>query len=266
MDQSLAVVKRTVTQFRQADESWFGQLLDIGAEIFQAVKHQSLGLTNKIVKKVGNIRLPQVLQPEFAGIGKVETTVGDVVKSAKDTMMKAVGREVGGSVTVHRAEESSRNISRPNDGIIRDGSHMDESGRLKPNVKYKTGEYEYIYKTDELGRLNEFNADNLKLTVREERLPHKSNTPGKQPGDHAGHLAGNRFGGSPELDNLVSQSSKVNLSNYKKLENQWAKAISKGKEVSVKVKVHYDRSELRPSSFEVKYKIDGAVKKRVFRN
>ncbi|MBM7646789.1 putative ribonuclease toxin of YeeF-YezG toxin-antitoxin module, partial [Scopulibacillus daqui] len=233
---------------------------------YQAVKNQSLSLTNKIVKKAGDIRLPQVLQPEFAGIGKVETTVGDVVKSAKDTMMKAVGREGGESATARKVEESSSNISRPNDDIIRDGSHMDGNGRLKPNVKYQTGEYEYIYKTDELGRLNEFNADNLKLTVREERLPHKSNTPGKQPGDHAGHLAGDRFGGSPELDNLVSQSSKVNLSIYKKLENQWAKAISKGKEVSVKVKVHYDGSELRPSSFEVIYKIDGAVKKRVFRN
>ncbi|MCY7791647.1 MULTISPECIES: DNA/RNA non-specific endonuclease [Bacillus] len=44
--------------------------------------------------------------------------------------------------------------------------------------------------------------------------------------DHAGHLAADRFGGSPELDNLVSQSSNVNQSKYKRLENKWAKAIS----------------------------------------
>lgn len=41
--------------------------------------------------------------------------------------------------------------------------------------------------------------------------------------------AGDRFGGSPNLDNIVSQSKDVNLSQYKKIENQWAKAISKGK-------------------------------------
>lgn len=38
-----------------------------------------------------------------------------------------------------------------------------------------------------------------------------------------------RFGGSPNLDNIVSQSKDVNLSQYKKIENQWAKAISEGK-------------------------------------
>ncbi len=34
-------------------------------------------------------------------------------------------------------------------------------------------------------------------------------------GDHAGHLIGDRFGGSPELDNLVSQAQRVNSSEYK---------------------------------------------------
>ncbi|EMI9087805.1 TPA: DNA/RNA non-specific endonuclease [Bacillus cereus] len=91
-----------------------------------------------------------------------------------------------------------------------------------------------------MGRLKEFNADDLKLTERDSRLSHKSNTPGKEPGDHAGHLAGDRFGGSPDLDNLVSQSSNVNLSKYKKLENRWAAAIKGEKKVSVNVKVNYE--------------------------
>lgn len=50
--------------------------------------------------------------------------------------------------------------------------------------------------TDEKGRIPNWNTDNLRLTEREERLPHESNTPGKLKGDHAGHLAGDRFGGS----------------------------------------------------------------------
>ena len=76
-------------------------------------------------------------------------------------------------------------------------------------------------------------------------------------GDHAGHLAGDRFGGSPEIDNLVSQLSEVNLSDYKKLENQWAKAPEEGKKVSVNVKVNYVGDSLRPSCFEGFYSIDG---------
>ena len=101
------------------------------------------------------------------------------------------------------------------DDIIVDGSHLNE-GKLKPNIKYKSGENEYSYKTDGAGRISDATTNDLKLKSHEGRLPHNPKTPDKQVGDHAGHLFGDRFGGSPELDNLVSQASKVNLSEYKK--------------------------------------------------
>ena len=73
-----------------------------------------------------------------------------------------------------------------------------------------------------------------------------------------------RFGGSPEIDNLVSQSSSVNLSEYKKIENQWAKAISEGKKVTTNVEILYDGDSLRPKGFKVRYTIDGvAYSKRI---
>lgn len=143
------------------------------------------------------------------------------------------------------------------DEVIWDGSQFDELGKLKPNVTYQTGEFEYLYQTDDLSRLTEWDAKELQLTARDKRLSHNPDTPGKLPGDHAGHLAGDRFGGSPELDNLVSQLSDVNLSSYKKIENQWAGALEEGKDVSVKVKVNYVGDSLRPDSFDVVYKIDG---------
>ena len=94
---------------------------------------------------------------------------------------------------------------------------FDEVGNLKSNVKYQTGEFKYNYETDVNGRISNWNTDNLQLTKRTERLKHNPNTPGKVAGDHSGHLAGDRFGGSPNLDNLVSQLENVNLSQYKKL-------------------------------------------------
>ncbi|WP_336762091.1 DNA/RNA non-specific endonuclease [Paenibacillus sp. USHLN196] len=154
--------------------------------------------------------------------------------------------------------EGTGNVGSQVDDVIRDGSHIVD-GKLKPNVTYKTGEYEYIYKTDSEGRLEKFTADDLKLTERGSRLPHDPVTPGKEPGDHAGHLAGDRFGGSPEIDNLVSQLSNVNLSQYKKIENQWANAIKEGKQVKVNVEVKYDGDSVRPSKFNVQYEIDGEV-------
>ena len=134
---------------------------------------------------------------------------------------------------------------------------FDDTGNLKPNVKYQTGEFNYNYETDANGRISNWNTDNLQLTERESRLSHDPNTPGKLDGDHSGHLAGDRFGGSPELDNLVTQSQNVNLSQYKKIENQWANAINDGKEVTVNVNIKYDADGLRPTEFNVEYTIDG---------
>ncbi|GFN31594.1 DNA/RNA non-specific endonuclease [Paenibacillus xylaniclasticus] len=46
------------------------------------------------------------------------------------------------------------------------------------------------------------------------------------------------------------------------MENEWANALNADppKHVSVDVKVNYEGDSLRPSSFIVKYKIDGEIK------
>ena len=134
---------------------------------------------------------------------------------------------------------------------------FDESGKLKPNVSYQTGEFNYNYESDDKGRISNWNTDKLQLTERDKRLDYNSKTPGKLPGDHAGHLAGDRFGGSPKLDNIVSQSQNVNLSTYKKIENQWANAISNGQKVTVNVNIKYSGDSLRPTEFDVEYTING---------
>ena len=141
--------------------------------------------------------------------------------------------------------------------------------KLKPNVRYKTGEYEYFYETDHLGRISKFETDNLQLTKRENRLPHSKNTPGKIKGqDHAGHLAADRFGGSPKLDNLVSQLSDVNLKEYKKIEDKWATALKEipPKKVTVDAEILYSGDNMRPEKFKVRYTIDGEFGSKVFRN
>ena len=170
--------------------------------------------------------------------------------------ISAFAKNLDGSVddVVEAGIKTSKDTA---ENIIRDGSHFDEFGNLRPNIRYQAGEFEYIYQTDDLGRLTNWDAEELHLTERTKRLPHDSKSPGKLSGDQAGHMAGDRFGGSPRKDNVVSQLRKVNLSDYKKLENQWAKALEEGKDVSVSVKLNYVGDSLRPDSFEVFYKIDG---------
>ncbi|WP_379150886.1 DNA/RNA non-specific endonuclease [Paenibacillus sp. sgz5001063] len=141
--------------------------------------------------------------------------------------------------------------------------------KLNPNIRYKTGEYDYFYETDNLGRLSKFETDYLQLTKRKERLPHSKNTPGKIKGkDDAGHLAGDRFGGSPKIDNLVSQLSDVNQKQFKKIENMWAAALNAKppKKVTVDIEMIYSEEGVRPDKFIVKYTIDGKPGINVFEN
>ena len=141
--------------------------------------------------------------------------------------------------------------------------------KLNPDIKFKTGAYDYFYETDNLGRISKFETDNLQLTKRDDRLSHSRNTLGKVKGqDHAGHLAADRFGGSPKIDNLVSQLSDVNLKQYKKVEDKWAAALKETppKKVTVDVEIKYDGDNMRPDKFKVKYTIDGMSDSIDFKN
>ena len=152
--------------------------------------------------------------------------------------------------------------------VLRDGSHLRPDGSMQPNVWYKAGEHEYYYHTDEHGYIDRWVTDDLQLKTHEGRLPHDPNTPGKLPGDHAGHLAADMFGGSPNLDNLVSQLSDVNLSKYRKLENVWAGALKADPPVRVTVDVRITTDPLtgRPRSFKIESRVGDERYDRLLKN
>ena len=136
--------------------------------------------------------------------------------------------------------------------------------KLKTKTKYKSGKHRYIYKTDKLGRIVKVKARRLKFGKPEESW--NKNTPGKRSKDHAGHLIGNRFGGSNDIDNLVSMKESINLGTFKILENKWAKALNEKKRVSVWIRIKYTKNSKRPNKFEVKYKINSKVEKAEIKN
>ena len=144
---------------------------------------------------------------------------------------------------------------------------MTSNGQLKPDTEYKTGEHDYSYKTDGNGRIESVHADELHLKNHDGRLSHSTNTPGKQSNDHAGHLIADQFGGSPKLDNVVSQDGYLNTHEYRSMERTWAKAINNGQKVTdVNIKVNYSGNSTRPSSFKVSFKIDGIKTNKTFIN
>ena len=142
-----------------------------------------------------------------------------------------------------------------NSVIISDGTQLNK-GILKPNCAYVTGENNYIYKTDELGRQYGATAC-LQLKKHDKRKGNVGKPAGKLPGDEAGHLFADMFGGSRFLDNLVAQSFNVNRSQYRKMENTWQRALKDGKSVYVDIDINYEGNGFRPTSFDITYYIGG---------
>ena len=229
---------------------------------------------NVLSEAAQNFRLNIGLEPQLAdgilssGGGKLSHLADNLSAFAKnldgnlDDVMELGGKSgsrFGGSNTKHWFEDASE--------ILRDGSHMD--GKVpKPNVIYEAGEHRYLYRTDEVGRIDRAYAEDLQLKLHKGRLRHNSKTLDKEIGDHAGHIFGDLFGGSPELDNVLSQAKDVNLKEYRRIERKWEDALKSKppKKIEVDVKINYEGSSMRPTSFEVNYKIDGIRHKEIIKN
>lgn len=151
--------------------------------------------------------------------------------------------------------------------IVSDGSHINR-GKLQPNCTYTSGEHVYIYVTNEESLIKYAIADELQWKEHGKRLPHSRNTPGKQPGDDAGHLFGDLFGGSPKLDNLVSQARNVNRKEFRAIEREWETALRNNQKVSAEIIINYEPGSSRPTEFIINYTIgsDGGIKTVTLKN
>ena len=135
-------------------------------------------------------------------------------------------------------------------------------GKLKADVAYTTGKRgkrtSYAYTTDASGRIKTAHAYPLRLDGTK-RASHSRNPADKVPGqDHAGHLLGDVFGGSQKLDNIVAQTSDVNLKEFGKAERRWRDMLEKNPnaDLNVDIDVTYG-SNGRPIKFEINETIDG---------
>ncbi|MCK1983220.1 MULTISPECIES: T7SS effector LXG polymorphic toxin [Peribacillus] len=239
-------VQATITDIARSGKT---TLKNIGEELSK--KEIPKRISVEQVSLAGGPNLPQVVMEK--------QTIKEAYQkfTVKDSKVEGVSGESISKGTGNRLAGESEVIT-----LVRKGEQYTNGrkNRLKPNIRYQTGEFDYLYETDNAGRLVKFETEKLQLTTRTDRLSHSKNTPGKIKGqDHAGHLAGDRFGGSPKIDNLVSQLSDVNLKQYKKIEYEWAAALKETppKEVTINLEVIYSGNNTRPEKFLVKYTIDG---------
>lgn len=129
------------------------------------------------------------------------------------------------------------------------------------------------YHTDHVGRIIHVSFDNLQLIpsgqTRKSLSSISINDIGKGwecPGDHKGHLIGDRFYGSNDIGNLVPMSPKLNLSSYKVIENIWANAIHAQKKVRGSIDIIYLDVSFRPMMLNVRFWVDSTESFEIISN
>lgn len=144
------------------------------------------------------------------------------------------------------------------------------------NSIYKVDD-KFIYQTNEYGQTIEVKTlFPLKLAERGRNIRAQSWVNVSKNGilrsdprtsDAAGHIIGNRFEGPSELINLFPQKPEMNIGEWKKMEDFFAKQIENGHKVMVMYLPKYGDNGLRPISIDVSYSIDeGKIIHKTFSN
>lgn len=202
----------------------------------------------KLIKQINTSKLQKAIsklasktKPAFAGFSEEQTA-------------KESGKMVN-------ARDEYRLANTPE---LSNGGQYTKSGRmkvLKKNIHYESNGYHYS--TDNLGRITTAKGQLQKAKAK--RNPYTQRVAGREdrlPTDDGGHLFASRFNGSGDLDNIIAQARNINRSGgeWYNLETEWANALNNNQSVYVKTRINYTNTSLRPSSFDVKYIIDGNAK------
>ncbi|WP_066057182.1 DNA/RNA non-specific endonuclease [Robertmurraya korlensis] len=229
-----------------------------------------------ITKARNTFQLPQthLVMDNIGDIGRVREPIENshtVGNKMRDVLSRIDGINLESAAQgTGNASNKVNNTKEINE--VNYGDHFTKGKRgrkeLAPNVLYVTQDA-YKYTTDDLGRIVDVEADNLILQEADRNLgmQRAAGREDRLPDDDGGHLIGSQFHGSGDIDNLVAQNSQINRSGgeWYKMETVWANALKEvpPKKVSVRIEPVYNGDSLRPSSFEIYYKVEGkrAVRK-----
>lgn len=137
------------------------------------------------------------------------------------------------------------------------GQTYKKNGEILSNIEYTVNGN--TYKTDENG--NKISCDsNPEYTEEGSRnMKEQKESGGKerQEDDEGGHIIARILGGVEGEENLVPMRRTINRGDYKRMENEIAKALQEGKKVSIHIDIKYDGDSSRPSKIRAEYTIDG---------
>lgn len=137
------------------------------------------------------------------------------------------------------------------------GSLYRVGDQLLPNSTYELNGN--IYTTDEIGRIISCEAKPVRSpeNPRDNEAQRQAGGKDRRPNDQGGHIVGRDMNGDGGLGNLVAMDSKINQSDYKRMENDIKAALDEGKEVTTKTEMTYSGDSERPDKITVTVTTDG---------
>lgn len=157
------------------------------------------------------------------------------------------------------------------DGDIEEGEELRDDngkiysidGKLQPDTTYELNGN--IYTTDENGRIINCEAKPIRSpeNPRDSEAQRRAGGEDRRPDDQGGHIIGRDLNGDGGIGNLVPMDSKINQSDYKRMENEIKTALDEEKDVTTKTEITYSGDCERPDIITVTITADG--KDTVFR-
>ena len=119
-------------------------------------------------------------------------------------------------------------------------------GKLEPNNTYELNGAKY--QTDENGRIIKCEAHPEKTPENSRDIEAQTEAGGKdrRDGDQGGHVLSRDLGGDAGKGNLVAMDSKINQSDYKRMENAVKKSLDEGNDVTTETEISYSGDSGRP--------------------
>lgn len=199
------------------------------------------------------------LKNKLEDIFKTETSDGASTKETipetnplKEDFPQSVTLEDGTVVTLPDVK-TTETVTKADDN----GTIYLTDGELEPNTTYELNGN--IYTTDDQGRI-------IRCEAKPERSPEnprdvnaqlQAGGEDRRPSDQGGHIVGRDLNGDGGAGNLVAMDSKINQSDYKRMENDVKAALDEGKDVTVTTDISYSGDSKRPDTITVTVTADG---------
>jgi len=124
-------------------------------------------------------------------------------------------------------------------------------GKLEPNSTYELNGS--VYTTDDKGRIISCEAKPQRSpeNPRDNDAQREAGGEDRKENDQGGHIVGRDLNGDSGGGNLVAMDSKINQSDYKRMENDAKNALDEGKDVTTKTDITYEGDSDRPDKITV---------------